>query len=641
MLIQSNNPDNEAGSLRVEIERFNEVGAALVPCCYITLDSNIDVVCHHCGRPMSMADKHYRRDTPYRQKLSRRYRYIKKPADEKPRWRKFLAALQDKLLLKNQEFTKLDLKIDMPIHCEDCNHYIGTSRWLVALVVFCLILFTMLLLGQRVSLMIYFVLLELLAFVSLLLFYFNYTSNQKKLLRMGIPFPITGRALSSHVKEELTGQVTLDENGGYTADTDLSQCKGTITNTLQITSTDIERLEKFKNKFKQHMHSKIYYQFGFLLFQNIRAVQFQKENLHLFGQKLKPLLVMDQGIPAHWAQQNLPFEQEVVQTYDVVFVENDARNKTPIQIFPTIISEGDKTGLELTVQLNPDIWSKHLLNTEVTIQELNVNIAEPETVGFVQTASPPHQLTGVPNQVCWKKAKLAHPVEKLLYESLVDSDDVESHLQKLMPTRQFYVRFESDIEKEMKLTGSLVAEVKGTFSGIEKLQFFDSLGYKMDEEEFTQKQKSEITINFDLALNSLCVRKYYAPRINLIKRDKVIPDHRIVNALIKDLISDDTTYIQRVVENPSQTNQANAKIQNCFWDISGRHYNGVYPVDFHIVLSGQQEYIDKDIPDKGNVIFDVSVYGTVTSDEMEKEVDGVKKRLINLITNESYRIRNR
>ncbi|KAA3657620.1 MAG: hypothetical protein DWQ04_27530 [Chloroflexi bacterium] len=733
MLIQSNNTNTQENTPRFKVERFNEVGAALEPRCYVTQDSSIDVVCHHCGRSMSMKNRHDKKDTVYRQRLAKKHKSIKQPSEEKPRWRKILTFLQAKLRLKNQEFTDLNLHIDFPIHCEDCDHYIGTSKVLVAVVILCLIVFTMLLVGQRISLFFYFGLLESLALIGLPLFYINYIINQRKLLSMGIPFPIKGRALSIEVKEELTGEVklNLNKNGDIKAETDLSKCNGTITSSLPITSADIDRLEKFKSKFKQKTLSKIHYHFGFLMFQNVRAVKFENAEQHLFRNKLKPLIIKGKGLTSKWSPQKLPFSQDIIQTYQVVFGEKDDENKTPIQIVPTIISEGGKTGLALTVQVNPDIWTTNFFNSEVTIQELHVNVLQspqdskdqpendgenvqvdealavsdeeptqgdeaqsdkkwqPATIGKIQTASPPHvplpeeyqddsaseenqdqttegnqadsategnqaDLTTKENedrskdkkvkktQICWKKVKLAQPAENDLYEQLLDSDAAESNLNKLVPTKQFYVRFERGIDPSMRLKGHLIAHVNTTFSGIDKLQFFDPLGYKVNDVDYIKKIKSEIKVEFTLDLGSLYVTEHYSPKIDkIIREGSVIPDHRIVNTLIKYLIKDDTTYIQRVVENPAQTNQTNAKIQNRFWDIAGREYNGVYPIDFHIVLSGQQEYIDRDSPDRGQAKFDVSVNATVTSDEMEEEVDGVKDRIIDLISHASDELRGR
>lgn len=68
--------------------------------------------------------------------------------------------------------------------------------------------------------------------------------------------------------------------------------------------------------------------------------------------------------------------------------------------------------------------------------------------------------------------------------------------------------------------------------------------------------------------------------------DGVVPDHHTV-AQLTGILSSEGYYVKRVVENPPQAGRA-ADVLNRFWDIAGRKYRGVHPIDFHLVLTGEE-----------------------------------------------------
>lgn len=100
--------------------------------------------------------------------------------------------------------------------------------------------------------------------------------------------------------------------------------------------------------------------------------------------------------------------------------------------------------------------------------------------------------------------------------------------------------------------------------------------------------------------------------------ERVIPDSRTVAGVTAELSAGDY-YVKRVVENPPTPDRTAAAI-NRYWDISGRKYEGLYPIDFHIVLSGQE------IHDGGSVVSGrtdvaISVRAAYTSDETRQRID--------------------
>lgn len=59
--------------------------------------------------------------------------------------------------------------------------------------------------------------------------------------------------------------------------------------------------------------------------------------------------------------------------------------------------------------------------------------------------------------------------------------------------------------------------------------------------------------------------------------------------------------------------------------MEGRKYIGLYPIDFHIVITGRQEYAEvkiseEKVPDKGQTFFEVKIFAMVFNLEMRREV---------------------
>ena len=96
----------------------------------------------------------------------------------------------------------------------------------------------------------------------------------------------------------------------------------------------------------------------------------------------------------------------------------------------------------------------------------------------------------------------------------------------------------------------------------------------------------------------------------------VVPDYRTV-ALLTNTLSDDGYYVKRVVENPPQPG-TKAGVLNRFWDIAGRLYDGVYPIDFHLVITGEEVH-DGPTP-TGTMTVGLAVRGTHATTVMEEKV---------------------
>jgi hypothetical protein len=113
------------------------------------------------------------------------------------------------------------------------------------------------------------------------------------------------------------------------------------------------------------------------------------------------------------------------------------------------------------------------------------------------------------------------------------------------------------------------------------------------------KPQTKVTVTFDISLLTL---RYQDDRVipdenNSEDREKarnkvdefygVVPDYRTV-AELTNAISADNYYVKSVVEHPPYHDDVRPGVINRVWDIAGRRYDGVFPINFDINLRGEE-----------------------------------------------------
>jgi hypothetical protein len=132
----------------------------------------------------------------------------------------------------------------------------------------------------------------------------------------------------------------------------------------------------------------------------------------------------------------------------------------------------------------------------------------------------------------------------------------------------------------------------------------------------------QVTIDFELSLGSVRYQDIrVAPDRDQLKANAypgVIPDFDTVLELTNRL-SAQGCYIKRVVENPPRGSWR-TNLVNRYWDIAGRRYRGIFPIDFRITLTGEEEY-DGDLrPKAGSTNAQLAVQGTYANETMKGAV---------------------
>ena len=87
----------------------------------------------------------------------------------------------------------------------------------------------------------------------------------------------------------------------------------------------------------------------------------------------------------------------------------------------------------------------------------------------------------------------------------------------------------------------------------------------------------------------------------------------LTNALSEDY------YVKRVIEHPPRSGGRADHVQR-YWDIAGRRYDGVYPIEFHMVLTGEEIHRGGIRPVAGKTKITIVVQGAYTNDEMKARI---------------------
>jgi hypothetical protein len=78
-------------------------------------------------------------------------------------------------------------------------------------------------------------------------------------------------------------------------------------------------------------------------------------------------------------------------------------------------------------------------------------------------------------------------------------------------------------------------------------------------------------------------------------------------------------YVKRVIEHPPRSGGRADHVQR-YWDIAGRRYDGVYPIEFHMVLTGEEIHRGGIRPVAGTTKITIVVQGAYSNDGMKKRI---------------------
>jgi len=298
----------------------------------------------------------------------------------------------------------------------------------------------------------------------------------------------------------------------------------------------------------------------------------------------------------------------------------------PIWITPSIVPDSGRHGLELDVQwveFGPDEDKPLSLRMiELLRLEFPVSWGEIHTWGFRDDVSAqPRATVGLVGE-----GRRFIELKRLTPVGRGKNEARATHLT-------LSIHFSEQVDPGDEISGRVTAEMRGTLSGVTGVVLFNSLGGRRALGK-PASVKTRVDLGFRLSLANI---RYQALRVEPdraaedINRGSyaysfpVIPDEEAVIALT-NAMSEEDYYVKHVIENPPRSGRRANELQR-YWDIKGRRYIGVYPVEFHIILTGEEVHAGGIRPDGGSTQVRIVVKGAYTDVDMERKVREEYKRL--------------
>jgi len=548
--------------------------------CYICSRTKINKICHHCGQ--AICDKH--------------------SSSAIPKW----------FGIQNPEFTglKLDNKIATEsdiIHCQKCVHYyIRLYKWMLwlamAVTVWCVMLVflgRLLEIDNAVILGVMTLLADLLLIRWLIQ---THREHYKQEILDGLPpFPVIPTVKGVTITESLHGKITLNAEGKYKSE--VKPLHGELALTVKFTDDDRERLEAYLNKYHLPKSENIPFHAGFVVLEGAPNLKFDDPD-PLIPERVNTIAL--QGTigeqPFLISSQKETGDSNWTSSFPYTGIPpRDGKPiPLPVQIIPTLRKEGAGKGVEIVIQLSPKsskVKSAHIDQFVLYApHDLGGAIMQPTGV----QATPDSGL-----EITWKDIALDSTAKRIRRES-------------------FYVRFKNKIEATTVLRGQLRMHFTDTLSKFNGVKLFYPWGRKRpNRPKVTFKQQTKVVVDFELHMNKLRVQEMMVEPESVSFKN-MVPNYAIVTNLTQG-INDADIYVKRVIENRPRTSKVGAHITNRYWEIAGRQYDGVYPIDFHLVLTGEE--VHTRISDSKMQV-DITVQALVThDDEMREKVTSLLQTL--------------
>jgi hypothetical protein len=440
-------------------------------------------------------------------------------------------------------------------------------------------------------------------------------------LRAGMPVPLYPKAAGVRLVEQLRGEITLGSHGDDYK-TVLEPVEGKISMILTLGGPDRDRV--WRRQKRLHIKdSEVQYCAGRLVLRGEFGIR--------GGEQVRgPVLALDGDARDHpvFRAEDPPSSSpwNLAWRYELR-VEPDI-SSGPVWITPSIIPESDRHALELDVQwveFGPD-EDKPLSLEMIELLRLEFPVSWGEIRGWGVL-----QGVGVLTRAV---SGLMPEGRRLLELTGLPPAKQEKGDQKRRATRlTLSIQFAGQVDPEDEISGRLKATMQGTLSGITGVRLFNSLGERRGYAG-TASVKTRVDVDFSLSLASI---RYQAVRVvpdraaedsdhdSYADKFPVVPDDETVIALTNTM-SEEGYYVKHVIENPPRSGRRADLVQR-YWDIAGRRYEGVYPIDFHIILTGEEVHSGGIRPESGTTKVRIVVKGAYTDDEMDARIGDEWTRL--------------
>lgn len=579
--------------------------------CYKCGSVEVVQICHHCGKAICA-------------------NHISKGG-----WSSFI--------FKNREYAKLMLgeEIDkgekVAAHCEPCRkkYHLPYDRLIFVETALLIGLFSLVggLYFQRLGL-------ALLSGIFLAGVVLELLFNAKAYLPLFggyVPaLPLIGRVREASIEEQISGKIDLDADRTYTSKVTIAP-RGRFNTVFQYTQSAHARYQQYLLKYGSQLGDSLSIHPGYAMLHGENDIELGHEaarsnrndgvnNIISFEDELNRDRHRFLGVDPTERKNAWPITS--IYWIGRIGEENGKEYELPVQLVPTFIKQGNKWGITLQIQSNPKARIDYLLEAGLPIvKSLTLRVLVSEA-GEIRDVVPPASVEveaqgrggRAYNKIEWREVTAAqdgshYPIFFIPLREIDHGDGVD---EAVYPP------------ETMQLSGELIIEFKGALSKLEKVSYFTPLGHLRDalqnDEPKRQEEKVDLTrttrvdIKYKLSLDSLVGQELIVDKVELNSRS-TFPDHKMIKSLA-DNLSKSGFYVKRIIENRPHTQKGNANIVNRYWDIIGRSYDGLYPIDFHIIVTGN-EYVEG----FGRTRIEINVQGKASNDQIKQEIINVKEML--------------
>lgn len=438
-----------------------------------------------------------------------------------------------------------------------------------------------------------------------------------------LPLPVSPKITEVRLREEITGRVTLSPDLTYQGH--IEKAAGKVTAALLLGRPERAVLDRHPRSRRRAPGGDISFTAGSLVLRGQAGIDFSGEIPGL----VIPLQGKIADYPVFTSDDPVPSPFRVEYTYDLA--PDRKLRDAPVWITPAIASRSDRRALEIHIQWVDTGRPGQSLELE-TVESLELRV--PVYWGNAESASRPGSMT----TRGWEEGgQVLRTLEWLQLRP--DAHERGRHRLELV------IRFEEQVipedpvgQEQPTISGRLDAVFTGALSGLSSVRLYGPLGAYRPSFS-AEKARTRIVLDFELSLTGIRYQEVQLvpdrkPTESLAaakscKFPGVIPDDETVISLT-NAISAANYYIKRVIENPPRSG-ARANLVQRYWDIAGRLYEGVYPIDFHIVLTGEEVHSGGIRAFSGTTETRLTVWGAYANPEMRNRVTQVWEALQDLV----------
>ncbi|HLO31722.1 MAG TPA: hypothetical protein VK249_21395 [Anaerolineales bacterium] len=542
--------------------------------CYKCGSTHVEAVCHHCHRAMCSS-------------------HISSVVDA-----------QENLL--SAEFTDLGLKQtcgEIPFHCEFCYHIVPLYDATLIIYGIVIILVALLLSFDTPVRFIN-------GLIGIGIIWLGISINKinaKEAMKSRPPLPLLPQFSTIAIQETLRARIDLDPKGAYSDP--IRAANGKLDVAASFGKAEQDQLEQYRKKYRLSENQNIPFSAGFVALQSRAGIDF----FNIPPGNRHTILALTDIDVKHYETQ----EWRIPRKYDLT----KTITSFPVRIVPSLIQATDRRALDLEIQwVGPSIDTNKIVIDKIDLLKLSV----PARWGQIDHAGG--------GMVEHGTLVRGDPVNTIKWSNLLITDGERRKRQRI-----FSISFENAVKENDSIQGKLEVIFKGALSGIEGIDLFNPLGgrWRGNAGDISTK----LIIDFELSLANLRYQDFrVVPDLN-VEGDKdkleplvfkgLIPDHNTVIKLT-NAISENDYYIKRIIENPPRTGEQANRV-NRYWDIAGREYDGVYPIDFHLVVSGETIKREEFRTPLGITKVSLTVRGIYANENMKDKIEASWERLCHLI----------